>query len=95
MLRSPILALALSTALATGLGGALVAPATATPPSFHTMVVDDDGAQCGPHAYTSIQAAVDAAHRGDHVRVCPGRYVERVVVNKLLTLIGRPAAVAA
>ena len=67
----------------------------ASPPSSHTLVVDDDGAQCGPHAYSSIQAAVDAAHRGDRVRVCPGRYAERVVVNKPLTLIGQPAAVAA
>ena len=95
MLRSPILALALSTALATGLGGALVAPAIASPPSSHTLVVDDDGAQCGPHAYSSIQAAVDAARGGDRVRVCPGRYAERVVVNKPLTLTGQPAAVAA
>ena len=95
MLRSPILALALSTALAAGLGGALVAPAMASPPSSRTLVVDDDGAQCGRHAYSRIQAAVDAAHRGDRVRVCPGRYAERVVVNKPLTLTGRPAAVAA
>ncbi len=95
MLRSPILALALSTALAIGLGGALAAPAMASPPSSHTLVVDDDGAQCGPHAYSSIQAAVDAAHRGDRVRICPGRYAERVVVNKPLTLTGQPAAVAA
>lgn len=95
MLRSPILVLALSTALATGFGAELVTPAIASPPLSHTLVVDDDGAQCGPHAYASIQAAVDAARRGDRVRICPGRYAERVVVNKPLTLIGQPAAVAA
>lgn len=95
MLRSLILTLALSTALATGLGGVLVAPAIASATSSHTLVVDDDGAQCGPHAYSSIQAAVGAAHRGDRVRVCPGRYAERVVVDKPLTLTGQPAAVAA
>ena len=95
MLRSPILAVVLSTTLATGFGVASVGPAIASPPSPHTLVVDDDGAQCGPYAYSSIQAAVDAARRGDRVRVCPGRYAERVVVNKPLTLIGQPAAVAA
>ena len=91
----PILAVALSTTLATGLGVASVGPAIASPPSPHTLVVDDDGAQCGPYAYSSICAAIDAARHGDRVRVCPGRYAERVVVNKPLTLIGQPAAVAA
>ena len=91
--RLSVTVLALLTVAAATL--AVESPAIASPPSSHTLVVDDDGAQCGPHAYSSIQAAVDAARGGDRVRVCPGRYAERVVVNKPLTLTGQPAAVAA
>ena len=91
--RLTVTVLALLTMAAATL--AVYSPAIASPPSSHTLVVDDDGAQCGPHAYYSIQAAVDAARGGDRVRVCPGRYAERVVVNKPLTLTGQPAAVAA
>ena len=72
--RLSVTVLALLTVVAATL--AVESPAIASPPSSHTLVVDDDGAQCGPHAYSSIQAAVDAASRGDHVRVCPGRYAE-------------------
>ena len=91
--RLSVTVLALLTVVAATV--AVESPAIASPPSSHTLVVDDDGAQCGPHAYSSIQAAVDAARGGDRVRVCPGRYAERVVVNKPLTLTGQPAAVAA
>src|SRR5262249_17079322 len=38
--------------------------------------------------YTSIQAAVNAAHPGDTLRVAPGTYAEQVVINKDLQLVG-------
>jgi hypothetical protein len=60
-----------------------------------TLVVDDDGAQCGQTAYTSIQQAVDAAQPGWVIRVCPGVYPESVTVDKPLTLKGDPDAVEA
>ena len=49
-----------------------VAPAA----SAATRTVDDDKAQCPAAAYTSIQAAIDAASNGDVITVCPGTYVE-------------------
>ena len=58
-----------------------------------TLVVDDDHAQCPTAAFSAIQQAVDAARAGDTVRVCAGLYVERVVVDKQLTLRGSPDAV--
>ena len=93
VVRLSVTVLSLLTVVAATL--AVESPAIASPPSSRTLVVDDDGAQCGRHAYSSVQAAVDAARGGDRVRVCPGRYAERVVVNKPLTLTGQPAAVAA
>lgn len=56
-----------------------------------TLVVDDDHVQCPDAAYTTIQAAVDAASAGDTVQVCPGTYAEGVAVAKALTIVG-PAA---
>jgi nitrous oxidase accessory protein NosD len=58
-----------------------------------TIVVDDDGVQCGNAGFGSIGAAVAAANPGDTVRVCPGIYRERVVVDKPLRLIGDREAV--
>ena len=43
--------------------------------------VDDDGAQCGNAQFTSIQAAVNAAHSGDKITVCPGTYAEQVTIG--------------
>jgi len=54
----------------------------------NTLVVDDDGhgtaANCdaGVAAYSSIQAAVNAAAPGDTIFICPGTYNEQVVVTK-------------
>jgi len=65
-----------------------------------TLVVDVDGfasnvnfpASCGdltPTAYTSIQAAINAATPGTtSIKVCPGIYEEDVEVNKSLSLVG-------
>src|SRR4051812_22052279 len=40
--------------------------------------------------YPTIQSAVDAAHAGDTINVCPGTYNEQVTITKKgLTLIGR------
>lgn len=53
-----------------------------------TLLVDDDKVQCPNAAFTSIQAAVNAASRGDRINVCPGTYREQVQVNKALTIRG-------
>jgi len=61
--------------------------AQATAFASATLVVDDDGmasaGNCGSAApaYTSIQAAVNAAAAGDLVLVCPGSYDELVSVT--------------
>jgi parallel beta-helix repeat protein len=53
-----------------------------------TLYVDDDLAQRHNANFTSIQAAVDAAHAGDTIRVLPGTYNESVTVDKQLTILG-------
>lgn len=46
------------------------------------------------HCFTSVQAAVDAANDGASILVWKGKYVEQVsIIDKNLTLIGRPGAV--
>jgi hypothetical protein len=65
------------------------------------LVVADDGmgsaSDCNDAtpAYTSINAAIVAAAPGDTIRVCPGTYVENVVLNKSVHLIGAMAGVPA
>ena len=41
-----------------------------------TLTVDDDRADCPAAAFTSVQAAVDAATDGDTIVICKGGYVE-------------------
>jgi len=53
-----------------------------------TLYVDDDHAQMPNAGFTSIQAAVNAAHPGDTIRVSPGTYNESVTVDKQLTILG-------
>jgi hypothetical protein len=53
-----------------------------------TLTVDDDHVQCPRAQYSSIQAAVLAAHPGDRINVCPGTYREQVKINKPLTVQG-------
>jgi parallel beta-helix repeat protein len=50
------------------------------------ILVDDDKVQCPTAAYSSIQAAVNAAKSGDVIRVCAGTYREQVVIDKSLRL---------
>jgi nitrous oxidase accessory protein NosD len=57
-----------------------------------TRVVDDDGADCSDATYTTITAAVAAAGKGDRIRVCPGTYAEQIVLDKPVTLVGKPGA---
>jgi nitrous oxidase accessory protein len=48
----------------------------------------------GPGArYATLQAALSAARAGDTVRVLPGLYTERVVVDRPITLVGESGAV--
>ena len=42
----------------------------------------------GPHCYSTVQAAVDAAGDGDLIRVGPGTFAGGVTITKSLTLAG-------
>jgi pectin methylesterase-like acyl-CoA thioesterase len=42
----------------------------------------------GPHCYSTVQAAVDAASDGDTILVGPGRFTGGVAIKKSLTLAG-------
>jgi nitrous oxidase accessory protein NosD len=56
---------------------------------FHSqpaILVDDDKVQCPSAAYTTIQAAVDAASPGARIHVCPGTYPEQITITKSLTI---------
>lgn len=64
-----------------------------------TLIVDTDGAasdanfpaSCSdstPTAYTTIQAAINAASNGNTIKVCPGVYEELVDVDKSVSLLG-------
>jgi hypothetical protein len=64
-----------------------------------TFTVDDDKADCPAAAFTSVQAAVDAAKDGDTIVVCQGDYVEgdgsqgsnALTITKSITLKGAGA----
>lgn len=60
----------------------VITRAAAPAASHRTLFVDDDKQQCPTADFTSIGAAIVAASPGDTIRVCPGLYVESVVVNK-------------
>jgi nitrous oxidase accessory protein NosD len=75
--------------------GLYVGPARAT----NVLVVDNDTvkAKCrfGRADFHTIQAAVTAARPGGRIKVCPGEYVEIVVVDKQLTIQGAKAGLDA
>ena len=64
-----------------------------------TLTVDDDRADCPAAAFTSVQAAVDAAAAGDTIVICNGDYAEgpgtpgtnALTITKPLTLKGAGA----
>jgi len=58
-----------------------------------TILVDDDKVQCPNAAFTSIQAAVNAANPGDTIRVCAGTYVEQLTIDKPLSIRGDNGAI--
>jgi parallel beta-helix repeat protein len=46
-----------------------------------TLLVDDNLAQNPKAKFTSIQAAINAAHSGDDIRVYPGTYAEQLTIG--------------
>ena len=52
--------------------------------SAKTITVDDDGGA----DYTKIQDAINASENGNTIRVFDGTYIENVIVNKSINLIG-------
>ena len=58
-------------------------------------VSTNSGGSCDQATFSSINAAVTAASPGATVIVCPGTYMEDVVVSQRLTLIGRHATIDA
>jgi hypothetical protein len=75
--------------------GQALDPGQPTHPTHRELVVDDDGAQCPGAAYSSLQAAVDAARPGDRISVCPGTYREQVRIDKPLQVHAQGGAVLA
>jgi hypothetical protein len=64
--------------------------------SSHTRYVGHTAgtnASCSSPGYTSVQAAVDAAHNGDTVYLCGTTpYAEQVIITKAITLTGDSGA---
>ncbi len=72
------------TGLVLALGVLFLTALLSTPSSGTTIIVDDDGGE----DYETIQEAVDNAVAGDEIRVYEGIYLERVTVEKTLSLMG-------
>jgi parallel beta-helix repeat protein len=75
--------------------GTILAAAVFAPGALasHTLVVDNDRADCPNADFTSIQAAVTAADPNTRILICRGHYTEEVVIatpaKNGLELIGR------
>src|SRR5262249_53893192 len=83
MLRSKIIHIA----IAAGVLGTLF---VASPARANILVVDDDNVPCFAAPYHNINAALAVAEAGDEIQVCPGLYMEQVVLTKPFTLRGTP-----
>jgi nitrous oxidase accessory protein NosD len=71
-----------------------------SPDATPNIIVAKDKALCPTAAYTTIQAAVNAAKPGDIIRICAGTYDEQVTINTELVLeadngVVKPVAVSA
>jgi nitrous oxidase accessory protein NosD len=90
-----------STAAAASIPLLVVGTASASPgPGFGSVVyVSPSGAagalglSCSSAAFSSLQAAVEAAPTHGTVVVCPGTYTQSVTLDKTIWLQGRPGAV--
>jgi parallel beta-helix repeat protein len=60
--------------------GALAVVFTPQAVASHTLVVDNDGADCPNADFASIQAAVTAADPHTRILICRGTYTEEVVI---------------
>ncbi len=86
-----------TTALGAVLFGLLAVPAAAAADTLyvsHTATANSSDRSCSTAAFSTVQGAVDAASRGDHVYLCgTAPYLESVVVqDKQIDLSGDPGA---
>src|ERR1700678_2352992 len=58
----------------------------ASGPATAPILVDDDKVQCPTATFSTIQAAIDAASPGEHIRVCAGTYHEQLTIDKSITV---------
>ena len=66
------------------------APASA---SAAQLVVAPNKTECPNAAFTQIQAAINAANPGDHIRICPGTYAEQLTIAKPLDIDAENGAI--
>jgi len=57
------------------------------------LVVAPNKTECPNAAFTQIQAAINAANPGDHIRICPGTYPEQLTIAKPLDIEGDNGAI--
>jgi nitrous oxidase accessory protein NosD len=77
------------------LGNSSVSAATTHWVNEAELTPSPPGTSCADAGYMTISAAVAAASPGDTIEVCPGTYLEQVMINKTLTLKGAQAGVDA
>jgi nitrous oxidase accessory protein NosD len=57
------------------------------------LVVAPNKTECPNAAFTQIQAAINAASPGDHIRICPGTYAEQLTIAKPLDIEAENGAI--